>query len=270
MFRLVRSFLSIFRPVRPLYVAFDSGGRSKPVIVLLHGIAATSKTWDLLIEQIDTKKYRVIALDLLGFGSSPKPTRCKYTVDDHIMYIRRTLKRLGVKRINKLVGHSMGAIISARYARYYPDKVGELYLLSLPLYLDKEHQQTLIARSRTDMFLKTYEFIFNKRNFTIATSKHLRNIFKLVDGMEVTRDNWRAFRLSLKNTIVDQNTFSDIRDIDKPIHVIYGAFDEVLVQESLKKLVIFDKVRITKLQNVNHIIGQRFAKEVAKIIDASD
>lgn len=261
--------MNIFRPVRSLNVTFDSGGFDRPTIVLLHGIAATSKTWEYLIQELDTDKFRVVVLDLLGFGDSPKPVSCNYDVDDHIRYIRSTLKRLEIRRINKLVGHSMGSIIAARYARYYPKEVNELYLLSLPLYLNDEHPQTYISRRRTDMYLDSYEFLANKKEFTINASKNLRKIFRPIDGGEVTEENWRAFRLSLKNTIINQDAYRDIRDITIPVHVVYGVFDEVLIPESLDRLVAFENVKITRLRNVNHMVGSRYAHEVARIISQS-
>lgn len=269
MFKFFKDLINILKPIQSLNVTFDSGGINKPTIVLLHGIAATSKTWNLLIKDMDTEKYRLIVLDLLGFGDSPKPARCKYDVDDHIRYIRKTLKRLGIFHIDKLVGHSMGSIISARYAHYHPNEVDRLYLLSLPLYLDKGHTQTLISRRRTDIYLNIYDFISSRKQFTITASKHLRNILRPIDGGEVTEENWSAFRLSLKNTIINQDTYYDICSLTKPIYVIYGIFDEVLVPESLDKLAVLENVKIVKLKNVNHMIGRNYAKEVAKIIIGS-
>ncbi len=266
MLRLLKKLLNTFKFTSSLNVGFDSGGINKPVIVLLHGIAATSKTWDHLIKDLDTEKYRVISLDLLGFGNSPKPKKCNYDVDEHIRYIRKTLRRNRVWNIDKLVGHSMGSIISARYARYYPNEVGELYLLSLPLYLKKHHSQTIISKKRTDIYLETFKFIANKKSFTIIASKNLRKIFKPNDGGEVREENWQAFRLSLKNTVINQNTHDDIRHISIPINIIYGIFDEVVIPESLNILSIFENVTITRLKNVNHLVGEKFSKYVADMI----
>jgi pimeloyl-ACP methyl ester carboxylesterase len=259
-------FLNIFTPTRSLYVAFDSGGRRKPTVVLLHGIAATSKTWDLLIKELDTDAYRVIALDLLGFGKSPKPVACGYNVDDHVASVHKTLKKLRVRKPYKIVGHSMGAIISARYCRQYPKEIKEVYLLSLPLYLKDSELHTNISRTRTDFYLKAYEFLSQNKDFTIKNSQIIRKLLRIDDGIEVTEENWNSFRLSLKNTIIKQDAYNDIKNTKLPVRIIYGTLDEFLVQKIVDKLATFKNVKITKLQTINHMVGSRFAKEVARQI----
>lgn len=269
MLKFLKSFLNKLQPVRVLHVAFDSGGRHKPAIVLLHGIAATSKTWDSLIKELDTDKYRVIALDLLGFGESPKPIVCEYDVDDHVASVHKTLKKLRVRKPYKLVGHSMGAIISARYCRLYPREIKDVYLLSLPLYLKDSELHTNILRTRTDIYLNAYDFLSKNKEFTINNSQILRKLLHISDGIDVNEGNWNSFRLSLRNTIIEQNTYDDIKNIKLPVHIIYGALDEFLVQGVVNKLTEFNNIEITKLQAINHMIGSRFAKEVVKKISKS-
>jgi pimeloyl-ACP methyl ester carboxylesterase len=265
MFRFLKYLINSLRPIKSLNVSFDSGGKRKPTIVLLHGIAATSKTWDVLIKELDTKLYRVIALDLLGFGMSPKPINCSYTVDDHAMYIRKTLKRLKVKKPYKLVGHSMGSIISAHIGYLFPSDIDELILLSPPLYIS-DPKLNVIARTRTDLYMNAYDFILKNKDFTINNSQFLRKLLRIEDGSDVNQDNWNSFKLSLQNTIIKQKAFDEIKGGYKPTHIIFGTMDEFLVQESINKLSGNDHIRITKLIGVNHLLGKRFAKTVAKQI----
>lgn len=266
MFSYIKLFLSKLNPIKPLYVAYDSGGKRKPTIVLLHGIAATSRTWGLLIKELDLKKYRVISIDLLGFGKSPKPINCKYTIEDHIKYIRKTIKKLKISKPYKIVGHSMGSIIAARYCRIYSDDVDKLYLLSLPLYFKDDDLHTKISRKHTDLFLKIYDYISQRKQFTISSSRNLRKFLRINDGIEVSDETWDSFRLSLQNTIIKQNTYDDINNLITPIEIIYGALDQFMVQENISKLAIFSNVNVTKLNFVDHSINSRFAKKVAEII----
>jgi len=143
MFKFLKYLINTLKPIQSLYVAYDSGGRQKPTIILLHGIAATSKTWVPLIKELNTDTHRIIAIDLLGFGKSIKPTDCKYTVDDHTMYIRKTIKNLRIKGKYKIVGHSMGAIIAAHYCNLFPGDISKAYLLSSPLYRDDPESNIL-------------------------------------------------------------------------------------------------------------------------------
>lgn len=254
----------LFKPTYELFVTFDSSNKSKPTIVILHGIASNSNSWTGLINEFDSKKYRIITLDLLGCGKSPKPKDCQYTVDDHVASIRKTLKKLKVKKPFKLVGHSMGAIISARYCSLFPSDVSELFLLSLPLYLKNHDQQTKFANKRTDLYFKAYYYLSQNKKFTITNAAILRKLLRSDDYFDVTEETWDSFRLSLINTIVGQNTFADIKRIKLPIRIIFGVLDEFLVQESIDKLSVFDNVSITRLQAVDHVMSSKFAKEVAR------
>lgn len=266
MSEFIKLFLNKLKPIKLLHVAFDSGGKRKPTIILLHGIAATSNTWNPLIKELDLKKYRVVSIDLLGFGQSPKPFDCKYTIEDHIKYIRKTIKKLKITKPYKIVGHSMGSIIAARYGRMYFEEIDKLYLLSLPLYFKDDELHTKISRKHTDLFLKIYDFISQKKKFTISSSQNLRKFLRINDGIEVNDETWDSFRLSLKNTIIKQNTYDDINNIIVPIEIIYGALDQFMVQENISKLAIFSNINVTRLNFVDHSIGARFAKKVSEII----
>ena len=270
MFRFFRDIFDSLKSNQNLYVAFDSGGKRKPTVVLLHGIAATSKTWDPLLEKLDTKSSRVITLDLLGFGQSPRPKDCKYNVNDHATYIHNTLTRLKVKKPYKIVGHSMGAIISAYYCNLYPNEIKELFLLSLPLYIKDDDLHTNLSRVHKDIYLNAYNFLLQNKKFTIINSQRLRKLLNVADGIDVTEENWDSFKLSLSNTIIKQNTYNDIKNVKVPIHIIYGSFDEFLVQESIDKLKAFDNVKITKINAVNHLLGSRYVDLVAKKITGQD
>lgn len=265
MFGFIRYVIKGLLPKKPLFVAYDSGGRRKPTIVLLHGIAATSKTWQPLIKQLDTNTYRVIALDLLGFGGSQKPFTNQYTVDDHVQYVRKTLKKLRVKKPYKIVGHSMGAIISARIGYMFPMDVSEIVLLSVPIYID-DPGLNIIAKKRTDFYKKAYDFLMQNKDFTIKNSKILRDILRIEDGIDVNQDNWFSFKQSLKNTIINQDVYGDIKKSYKPTHIVFGSLDEFLVPDCIQKLEKFEHVKITKLTGVNHLLGNRFSKVVAGLL----
>jgi pimeloyl-ACP methyl ester carboxylesterase len=269
MIEFLRRFLKLWQPVPELHVAYDSGGRDKPTIVLIHGIAATSKTWDLLLKRIDTETYRVITLDLLGFGKSPKPTNCNYTVFDHSRSIHKTLNRLKIRGQIKLVGHSMGSIIAADYARRYSKQIQSLFLLSLPLYFKQPELHSKTSKRWTDIYIKMYQAIADKKQWTIKTSQSLRKLLRVSDGIDVTEANWHSFRLSLINTIVNQNSYEDIKRLKIPVQIIYGSLDEFLVSQNIDQLKKFKNVKITRLLAVDHSIGLRFAKVAADLIQTA-
>jgi cis-3-alkyl-4-acyloxetan-2-one decarboxylase len=107
-----------------------------PTVVLLHGFMSSRLYWSEVVKDL-SRSHRVITIDLLGFGKSPKPRCSRYDLDAQLISVRSTLKQIGVSGF-KLAGHSMGSLISLRYARLYPEQVKELLLINLPVYANDE------------------------------------------------------------------------------------------------------------------------------------
>ena len=115
-----------------LHVASDSG--SGPPVVMIHGIASSWVTFELLIPLVEPY-HRVIAIDLLGFGDSPAPDDAQYTIAEHTAALDRTIRSLKLREPFVLVGHSMGSLIAARYAATRSRLLRKLVLVSPPVYL---------------------------------------------------------------------------------------------------------------------------------------
>jgi pimeloyl-ACP methyl ester carboxylesterase len=96
-----------------------------PPLLLVHGLGAEADVWAYCLEPL-SQNYRVIALDLLGFGRSSKPL-IKYRVETFVEVLDRFLHTLGVAQLS-IVGNSMGGWISACFALRFPERVNKLVL----------------------------------------------------------------------------------------------------------------------------------------------
>jgi pimeloyl-ACP methyl ester carboxylesterase len=108
-------------------VAYSEGGKGEPVI-LVHGFGASSDNWNRMAGRL-TKKYRVIAPDLPGWGQSTRTDSASYAYPQQVERLHEFLGALGLKRFH-LIGHSMGGFISSAYAARYPEEVITLALLA--------------------------------------------------------------------------------------------------------------------------------------------
>jgi pimeloyl-ACP methyl ester carboxylesterase len=110
----------------------EAGDSTKPVIVLLHGLGGSADSaWALNIQSL-AAKYRVIALDQIGFGKSDKPM-INYRVGTYVDYLDKFLSELKIEKAT-LVGNSMGGWISVLYAAKYPAKVEKIVLVDAAGY----------------------------------------------------------------------------------------------------------------------------------------
>jgi len=73
--------------------------------------------------------FRAIAIDLLGYGDSSKPTDKPYTLDLHVPALKQFVDALKLGRIS-LVGNSLGGAVSMCFAMDYPALMDRLILLA--------------------------------------------------------------------------------------------------------------------------------------------
>jgi len=108
-------------------VAFRSAG-SGPVILLIHGMAGSSTTWQHVIPAL-AQRFTVVAPDLLGHGESGKPRRGEYALGAHANLLRDLLNVLGHERAT-FVGQSFGGGVAMQLAYQFPERCERLALVS--------------------------------------------------------------------------------------------------------------------------------------------
>lgn len=110
--------------VRGLRLRYTDEGEGPP-IVLVHGIATSLESWRLIVPAL-VQDYRVITLDLPGFGRSERP-KSMPDLGEISALIVGFLDGLGIPRAS-LVGNSLGGLITLETALRYPERVARLIL----------------------------------------------------------------------------------------------------------------------------------------------
>ena len=106
----------------------DSGPRSGPAVIMIHGFGASLHTWEPWAKMLQDQ-FRVIRLDLPGSGlSSPDPTG-RYDDGRTMELLIALMDQLGVTKA-ALIGNSIGGRISWRFAAEHPGRVSKLVLVS--------------------------------------------------------------------------------------------------------------------------------------------
>ncbi len=117
-------------PEGQMHYRFSGSGDS--VIVLLHMSGSSSEEFETLGDALAVRGHRVLAPDLLGFGSSDHPSHYYYSMDEHIASLLAFLDGLGVEKAC-FYGNMATANMSARLAAKHPERVTGLMLMH-PLY----------------------------------------------------------------------------------------------------------------------------------------
>jgi pimeloyl-ACP methyl ester carboxylesterase len=118
---------------RPAADADASGvfvaGAGEPV-VLLHASLGSKSQWTPLALRL-ASRYRVIAVDLCGYGdnTAPQSSSSDFTLDDEASFVSRRLDGLvGARARVHFIGHSYGALVALRLASRQTDRVASLTL----------------------------------------------------------------------------------------------------------------------------------------------
>jgi pimeloyl-ACP methyl ester carboxylesterase len=120
---------AVLRGRRTHYLDVGEG----PAVVLVHGLASAWAAWFCNIPAL-AANYRVIAVDLPGFGRSDsfaEPVEIRHYVEA----IVQLLDHLDVGEV-RIVGHSMGGLVAQEFAAANPERTAALVIVASGGQLD--------------------------------------------------------------------------------------------------------------------------------------
>jgi pimeloyl-ACP methyl ester carboxylesterase len=225
--------------VRVHYQEF--GDPHGPVLLLIHGFTASTYVWKSVAPMLGDEGFRVIAVDLLGFGYSEKPAAFDYTINSQARFISRFMNRLGLGRAT-IVGSSYGGAVSLTLALDYPERVEKLVLSDAVINDEaKEHPVMKMAAIPgvgeviTPFFLDSRAFMKVRMRNTLAPANHhliteerISSILRPLSAADghhsvlASGRNWSANRIERDAHLVTQPTLIIWGDSDTVIRIENG------------------------------------------------
>lgn len=256
----------LFHTVAGVIAYTDNGPHrqaANQVIVLIHGVPTSSWMYRKVIEDL-SKDFRVIAVDLLGYGSSAKPAfihssdlslvnpDSAYSNDAQADYISDLLQALDVKNYS-LLFHDMGGLVAWRLLNRSIKNddvaIDHLFVLNTiigkPGFAHPKLKKGMMAKQ----FAKSYANRFSSAALVNSTFRNMG----LTDDYKLSQEECLGYVIPLKEgsdsalysffTGLDHTLFANLaRDIDAlanyrgTVDVIWGARDKVLKVEQLGAL----------------------------------
>ncbi|TCP29840.1 2-succinyl-6-hydroxy-2,4-cyclohexadiene-1-carboxylate synthase [Scopulibacillus darangshiensis] len=109
---------------RSVHVAGDG-----PPLLMLHGFTGTMATWEPFIQKW-SKRYKIIAVDIVGHGQTTAPNHISYyTMEHEASALIECLDVLAIEKVN-ILGYSMGGRLALYMKVHHPERVGNLILES--------------------------------------------------------------------------------------------------------------------------------------------
>lgn len=222
-------------------VHYQSLGVGKPLI-LLHGLGASSFTWRIVIPLL-AQRFRVIAIDLPGFGRSSKDPNRDYGLDNQAQTLIQFLEEIGIKKA-VLVGSSMGGAIGLWMAKKAPEKFEKIIVMAPAV--SSQLMPVELARL-SNLFLPTTTLLMSKTLIRTILKRVLSKHELITD--EIVRHYQRPYIEEPKsiNTFIkatsilsDSRLPHELSDIESEILILYGAKDRLVpkaVMDQLRKVL---------------------------------
>lgn len=260
-----------------LNVGIDHGRKNaKVTVVFVHGLASSHKMWREVIQALHIPHARVMAVDLLGFGGSPKPEWQTYDAKVHARSLRMTLRQRQVRGPVIIVGHSLGSLVAVQYASMYPRAVSTLVLCSPPFYRAPMYEVEDVEKKLLKPILKqpddalriAYRYARNNPDLAKKLSTFIQNAKLLNPAFAIDDATLPAIVSSLEMSIENQTSLQDAEKLRLPVHIIYGRLDPFVLKRNLKLLEKnVDNVKIETLLAAHEIFGSKaFTKKVVTAV----
>ena len=198
------------------------------VILLLHGTFASLHTFDKWTSSLKNK-YRVIRLDLPGFGLTGPSKNGKYTVNLYLRFLTKFLDNLGIDKCH-IAGSSLGGWLAWEFTAKYPERVEKMILIAAAGYFIDQKLPLPFLMARSQLLSRFMKHITPRK----LVAKFVREVFgdpdkvtdELIDryyDMLTRRGNRDAF-IALANTKYEMNA-NKIKGIKAPALIMWGNKD---------------------------------------------
>jgi len=206
-----------------------------PAVVFLHGIGSSSEGWEAQLAHFG-KTHRAIAWDAPGYGGSGDLAPLAPAAADYADALAELLDALGIERA-ALVGNSLGALMSAAFAKRHPARVSALVLsdaASGHARLDEEERNEKLMQRLDDVAELGAAGMAEKRAGKLigpAAAPGTRNkVVRVMSKIRPKGYGQAARMLSLADI------FAELQGCRAPTLVVCGAEDTVTPPETNRRM----------------------------------
>ncbi len=265
----VLSFFNRDDGSRPLHT--EVYGEGATTLVFVAGLGGTTRYWRARTQPLQAH-YRIVLVDLLGFGESPKPWT-QYSVDRHVSELRKVLAPFDKVSI---IGHSLGALLTVAYTARYSDQVENIIVVGMPYFGSQarayEYFRTGPVKGGvfyTNIFLTMMACVITRRVLGWLLPYVLRHVPREV-AEDLVKHTWRSSTSSLWEVVYRYDIAADLERLPHRIRVlfIHGDQDLMAPVDAVKRLAAENtRVHVVVMPGVDHHPFLRKPQACLRLID---
>ena len=231
---------------------YVSGGSGTETLVFLHGWGGSTESFTRLSEDLP---YKIILLDLPGFGQSGMPDSKGWDTHDYASWLEAFLKKLNIQKAH-FYGHSFGCRVLVRLLLKRPELADKVILTGAAGI-----KWPLSFRQRVAKFMSAFKIkkmIPEKIQLCIK-----RKIFKAHDWADAHPE----IKPTLQKVLAEEDFREELKKTQNNILLIWGAQDKIT---PIKSAHVYENnlqnATLTILPNGRHGIHHTHVQEVSGLI----
>ncbi|MDE1727392.1 MAG: alpha/beta hydrolase [Thaumarchaeota archaeon] len=252
-----------YQTVNGSRIRYVEEGDSENTIILLHGLGGMAERW-LPVVPLLSKKYRVIAVDLIGYGQSDKP-RIDYTPEIFRDFVLGFLETLSLQKVF-MIGTSLGGEIVAECAATQNPSIKKIVMIA-PAGIMKKSTPVLDAYTMAALY-PTHETVRTAYQMMMGKNKEVssQSVENFISNM--TRPNAKMAFLStllgMKNSPI---ITEKLQKIKIPTLLIWGSEDKMIPVEYSKEFASsISNCVLTVMNGCGHTPYEERPEEFSKLV----
>ena len=240
------------------------------MLLLIHGFPTASWDWWQMWDHL-TSRFRVVTLDMIGFGFSAKPPKYKYSILDQSDLIEQFLNAKQITKV-KILSHDYGDTVAQELLARFHDRISNqqngleiesLCFLNGGLF-PETHHALLIQKVLMSPIGSIVGQLFNRKklgkNFrkifgpnTQPTEKELDDFWVLISNNGGKKIFHLLIRYMQERKDHRERWVSAIQKAKIPIRLIDGVFDPISGQHMADRYrEIIPNPDVVELKDIGH------------------
>lgn len=243
-------------------VVYKAAGHGE-TLLLIHGYPSASWDWHRVWDTLSLK-FRVIAMDMLGYGMSDKPHPHKYSFEEQVAIISSLIRKMGIGKVH-ILAHDYGATVTQEMLAQQQDgtlpfEIETVCLLNggiIPEAIEPRLIQRILLTPLAPMIApliprSAFDRSFNNLFADPLPDSELDNYWELV----ITNNGKRVIPAVQKylpeRTQRRSRWVGALQKTDVPLCYVHGVEDPVLRSLPAHMRQLVPNASVVELPNVGH------------------